>query len=219
VNSESASGNVAITTQTVKNANNATISPTTSQVNAGNANGNTAATSVTVKNANNATVAPDIKLLLPDKAPGGHGNAVRNDLGTGTLSSNLGADRSNKGGELRGLDRANFVAGDHGQRGRDIAPNSQDVNQAVREIRSVSQDLSKDLKEVRQDAIKPEADFAAKTESGATATNMRAMAADLKNTTLGRDQRDMRPEARDTRTDFRDLKTNSVEKPERVHRR
>jgi hypothetical protein len=31
------------------------------------------------------------------------------------------SEQSNKGGEFRGLDRANHVAGEHGKRGRDIA--------------------------------------------------------------------------------------------------
>lgn len=38
------------------------------------------------------------------------------------------APKANKGGEVRGLNRANTVAGDHGQHGRDNAAAKQDLH-------------------------------------------------------------------------------------------
>src|SRR5215472_1189675 len=44
-------------------------------------------------------------------------------------SSTKTTDPSNQGGTVRGLDRANQVAGEHGQQGRDNAMNRQDIRQ------------------------------------------------------------------------------------------
>ncbi len=52
---------------------------------------------------------------------GGAKSATSTDTETGETGESLSGPRSNKGGELRGLNRANAVAGEHGEQGRSNA--------------------------------------------------------------------------------------------------
>jgi hypothetical protein len=67
------------------------------------------------------TVAFCVMTALPGLAgpPAGRGPAAHGNVAGG------GPDEGNKGGEQRGLDRADQVAGEHGQRGRDNARDKQ----------------------------------------------------------------------------------------------
>jgi hypothetical protein len=62
--------------------------------------------------------------VVPDAALA-RGGGPGSTFGTGHLGSPALPDRGNKGGALRGLDRADAVAGDHGDRGRDKAEATQ----------------------------------------------------------------------------------------------
>ncbi|HEV8328553.1 MAG TPA: hypothetical protein VGQ08_13820 [Nitrospiraceae bacterium] len=212
VNADTASGNTATTNQTFKNANNATIAPITSQVNADTASGSSAATNnattnVTVKNANNATVMPGVNLLFADKAPGGNKD-VRRDLAPGTLSSNVSSERSNKGGELRGLDRANQVAGEHGQQGRDFAAENQS-HHGSQEVGSDSRALSRNFNDVRHMGPELRQDLGTNARETMVATDRQSLATDLKD--VARDQSAFRAD----KTDVREVQANRPEKPQR----
>ena len=50
---------------------------------------------------------------------------ARPDASTPPSASSDNGERSNKGGQLRGLDRADQVAGQHGQQGRERARDAQ----------------------------------------------------------------------------------------------
>jgi hypothetical protein len=108
---------------------------------------------------------------------------------------------NNNGGELRGLDRANQVAGDHGQQGRDIASSRPDIRQDVWEMRSDARDLNKDLKDVRQDVAKLNTDLTSKADAATIAADRQALAADLKS--LARDRHHVNADVRDVRHDVR----------------
>lgn len=160
---------------------------------------------------------------VPTITRGTGSERVRTDQITGPLSSNPGSDRSNRGGELRGLDRADQVAGEQGRQGRDIAADNQQSQPGFHEIRSDLRDLGRNLRDVREAAAELRRDFRSNASSGEIRSDVRALMSELKD--VYKDRRELRADIRDlrqmlsedprthqemneVRSDFRDLGRN-----------